>query len=161
MEQVQHEIDAKNRYRIETPGHAGWERTARPDDPDKYLMISADCHANEPGNLWRERIDAKFRARLPHVEVDAKGEKWFIAEGLGKSRVRARMIADVPRQNSEDRLRGTAGADPEQRIRDHRRDGVDGCGEHRRTSIGPGGAPCPQAAQVWPCRAVRRGRAAG
>ena len=49
-------------------------------DPDKYVMISADCHANEPGNLWRDRIDLKFRDRLPHVEVDAKGEKWFIVE---------------------------------------------------------------------------------
>src|SRR5579885_2438637 len=125
MEQVQYQVDDKNRYRLETPGHEGWKRTARPDDPDKYLMISADCHANEPGDLWRTRIDAKYRDRLPHVEVDANGEKWFVAEGLGRSRVRARMIADVPRENSEDRLRGQAGADPEGRIRDHLRDGID------------------------------------
>ena len=88
-------------------------------------MISADCHANEPGSLWRQRLDAKYRDRLPHVERDAKGEKWFIAEGLGKSRVRARMIADVPRENSEDRLRGNAGADPIARIQDQIRDGID------------------------------------
>src|SRR5262249_3761368 len=125
MEQVHNQVDEKNRYRIETPGHAGWARTARPDDPNKYLMISADCHANEPGSLWRTRLDPKYRDRLPHVEVDAKGEKWFVAEGLGKSRVRARMIADVPRENSEDRLRGQAGADPEERIKDHIRDGID------------------------------------
>ena len=129
MEQAHYEVDEKNRYRVETPGHQGWPRTARPGDPDKYLMISADCHANEPGNLWRDRIDLKFRDRLPHVEVDAKGEKWFIAEGVGKSRVRARMIGDVPRENSEDRLRGRAGADPKERIqgsdpRRHR------CGNH-------------------------------
>ena len=66
-----------------------------PGDPDKYLMISADCHGNEPGNLWRERLDEKFRDRLPHVEVDEKGEKWIVAEGISKSRVRARMIADA------------------------------------------------------------------
>ena len=79
MEQAHNEVDEKNRYRVETPGHQGWPRTARPGDPNKYLMVSADCHANEPGNLWRDRIDLKFRDRLPHVEVDAKGEKRFIA----------------------------------------------------------------------------------
>ena len=125
MEQVHNQVDEKNRYRMETPGHAGWAHTARPDDPNKYLMISADCHANEPGSLWRTRLAPKYRDRLPHVEVDARGEKWFVAEGLGKSRVRARMIADVPRENSEDRLRGQAGADPEDRIKDQIRDGID------------------------------------
>jgi len=125
MEQTQNEVDEKNRYRIETPGHEGWARTARPNDPDKYLMISADCHANEPGNLWRDRLDAKYRDRLPHVEVDANGEKWFVAEGVGKSRVRARMIGNVPRENSEDRLRGRVGADPKERIQDQIRDGID------------------------------------
>jgi predicted TIM-barrel fold metal-dependent hydrolase len=119
------QVDEKNRWRLNTPGHAGWKRTAHANDPDRYLMISADCHANEPGSLWRERLDAKYRDRLPHVERDEKGEKWFIAEGLGKSRVRARMIADVPRENSEDRLRGNAGADPVERIKDHIRDGID------------------------------------
>lgn len=126
MEQQQRtDIDPMNRWRAQTPGHQGWERTARPDDPNKYLMISADCHANEPGKLWYERIDRKFRDRLPHVETDANGERWFVAEGLGRSRVRARMISNVPRENSEDRLRGNAGADPEERIRDHQRDGID------------------------------------
>ncbi len=28
-------------------------------------MVSADGHANEPANLWVERIDAKYRERLP------------------------------------------------------------------------------------------------
>ncbi len=41
-------IDQPNRWRLETPGHPGWQRTARPDDPQRFLMISADCHANEP-----------------------------------------------------------------------------------------------------------------
>ena len=124
------------------------------DDPDKYLMISADCHANEPGSLWRDRIDEKYRDRLPHVEVDANGEKWFIAEGTGKSRVRARMIGDVPREGSEDRMRGHVGADPKERIQDQLRDGIDaeiifpnkglddvrdqGCGIRRSRSAGSG-----------------------
>ena len=54
-----------NLWRLETPGRAGWTRSARPDDPDKHFMISADCHANEPADLWRERIDPKYRDRVP------------------------------------------------------------------------------------------------
>src|SRR5277367_6215998 len=75
------EINEPNRWRLETPGHSGWKRTARPDDPDKYLMVSADCHCNEPSNLWVERIDRKYRDRLPRIEVDENGVKWTISEG--------------------------------------------------------------------------------
>jgi hypothetical protein len=117
-------VDEKNRWRLDTPGHQGWERTARPNDPRKYLMISADCHCNEPSTLWWNRIDRKFRPRLPHVEVDENGEKWMVVEGYQKSRMRARNIADAPK-GGEDRLRGEAGRDPRDRMRDHARDGID------------------------------------
>ena len=43
------------------PGSAGWPRTARAGDPNKYFVVSADTHANEPASLWRERIDAKYK----------------------------------------------------------------------------------------------------
>ena len=49
-------------------------------------MISADCHCNEPSNLWVERIDKKFRGRLPRIEVDENGVKWAISEGWARSR---------------------------------------------------------------------------
>ena len=117
-------VDEKNRWRLETPGHQGWERTARPDDPHKYLMISADCHCNEPSNLWWTRIDKKIQPRLPHVEVDEKGEKWMVVEGYQKSRLRARNVADAPK-GGEDRLRGEAGRSVQDRIADHLRDGID------------------------------------
>jgi hypothetical protein len=110
-------VDEKNRWRLETPGHQGWERTARPDDPRKYLMISADCHCNEPSNLWWTRIDKKFQPRLPHVEVDEKGEKWMVVEGYQRSRLRARNVADAPK-GGEDRLRGEAGRTVQDRIAD-------------------------------------------
>jgi hypothetical protein len=58
-----------NAHRYVTPGHEGWERVATPGAPNKYLMISADCHVNEPPNLWVERIDEKYRHRLPRIEV--------------------------------------------------------------------------------------------
>jgi len=112
-------IDEPNRWRLKTPGHQGWKRTARPDDPNKYFMVSADCHANEPANLWVERIDKKYRDRLPRIEVDANGVKWQISEGWARSR-----LLDSNLQG-EDQIRAKAGATPEERLRDDDRDGVD------------------------------------
>ena len=50
-EQPKYEMNEENVWRTKTPGPEGWRRTARRDDPDKYLMISADTHANEPADL--------------------------------------------------------------------------------------------------------------
>ena len=113
------EINAPNRWRLDTPGHVGWTRTARPDDPNKYFIVSADCHANEPANLWVERIDAKYRDRLPRVITDENGVKWRVSEGHRPDRLR------VDEMEGEDRLRQLAGADPKDRLRDHARDGID------------------------------------
>ncbi len=70
-----------NEHRYKTPGHEGWEHVPTPGAANKYLMISADCHVNEPPNLWVERIDEKYRHRLPRIEVDAQGVKWSVVEG--------------------------------------------------------------------------------
>ena len=74
-------VDEKNRWHLETPCHAGWVRTARPDDPNRYLMLSADYHRNEPSILWYTRLDERFRKRAPHIEVDEKGDKWLMVGG--------------------------------------------------------------------------------
>lgn len=113
------EVNEPNRWRLQTPGPQGWPRTARRDDPNKYLMISADCHCNEPGNLWYQRIDKKFRDRLPRTEIDANGVKWQISEGWARSR-----LLDNPLEG-EDQVRAKAGADPQERLRDLALDGVD------------------------------------
>src|SRR5260370_39212274 len=80
------EINAPNLWRLETPGRSGWSRSARPGDPNKYFMISADCHANEPASLWAERIDTKYRDRLPRVTTDANGVQWRGSEGRQPAR---------------------------------------------------------------------------
>jgi predicted TIM-barrel fold metal-dependent hydrolase len=113
-------VNEPNRWRLSTPGHEGWPRTARPGDPKKYLMISADCHANEPATLWVDRIDAKYRERLPRVITDEKGVQWRVSEGHRPDRLR---LSDL---EGEDQVRAKAGADPEDRLRDHARDGIDG-----------------------------------
>lgn len=113
-------INEPNRWRLKTPGHAGWTRTARPEDPQKYFMVSADDHVNEPGNLWVERIDKQYRDRLPRIEIDENGVKWAISEGWHRSR----LLETAPLQG-EDGVRGKAGAGPEERLKDMQRDGID------------------------------------
>jgi predicted TIM-barrel fold metal-dependent hydrolase len=112
-------VDEPNRWRLQTPGHPGWTRTARPGAPDKYFMVSADCHANEPASLWQERIEPRYRDRLPRIVTDDKGVQWRISEGYRPDRLR---LGDL---EGEDRLRARAGADPLERLRDQARDGID------------------------------------
>ena len=80
--------DPANAWRTATPGHSGWTRTARPEDPNKYFVVSADTHANEPAGLWLERIDAKYRSRIPRVETDANGVRWSVTEGFRPTKLR-------------------------------------------------------------------------
>lgn len=117
-----------NKWRLATPGAIKGEKSPRPGAANKYLMISADTHANEPGNLWAERIDAKYKDRLPKIWTDEKGITWRKAEGAEKAN---RLI--VAQLEGEDLARskagGTAaasGTSVEQRLKDHRLDGVDG-----------------------------------
>src|SRR5580658_7796013 len=118
-EQLNQTVDAPNRWRLETPGHSGWTRTARPEDPNKYFMVSADCHILEPANLWAERLDSKYKDRLPKIETDENGVKWMVSEGWSRSRLLDFQF------DGEDLIRSKAGSDPVQRLKDHDRDGVD------------------------------------
>jgi predicted TIM-barrel fold metal-dependent hydrolase len=113
------EIDVQNAWRGETPGHPGWPRTARPGDPNKYLMISADCHANEPANLWAERIEARYRDRVPRIEHGKDGSLFQLTEGFRPMRLRNVVY------EGEDLERNRAGKTPAERLADHARDGVD------------------------------------
>src|SRR5688572_33383402 len=81
-------INEPNLWRLHTPGCATWPRTARPGDPKKYFIVSADAHANEPADLWATRIDAKYRDRIPRVVTDANGVKWRVSEGHRPDRLR-------------------------------------------------------------------------
>ena len=120
MSQIAPEIvvNEPNRWRLETPG-AKWPRSARPDAARKYFMVSADGHANEPANLWVERIDAKYKERLPRVITDKDGVQWRVSEGHRPDRLRLSTL------EGEDMARNKAGADPIGRLADHDRDGID------------------------------------
>ncbi len=112
-------INAENLWRLETPGHEGWTRTARAGDPKKYYMVSTDSHANEPPDLWATRLPEKYRERAPRVVTDENGVQWRYCEGYRPDRIRVMSF------EGEDWLRSQAGADPEERIRDNERDGID------------------------------------
>lgn len=119
-------MDAKERSlhfnsgRTITPGHDGWEHVATPGAENKYYMVSADCHVNEPPNLWVERIDEQYRHRLPRIEVGTDGTKWSVVEGYHPVKIRDLKL------EGEDAERSSVGArDPELRLKDHARDGID------------------------------------
>ncbi len=111
--------DENNRWRLETPGATGWPRTARPDDPDKFFIVSADGHVQEPGDLWQRRIERKYRHRLPGRKTGADGKEYQTTEGFRPVRLRATNF------EGEDALRNRSGRTPEERIADLARDGVD------------------------------------
>ncbi len=112
-------VNEPNRWRLQTPGASGWPRSARPEAANKYFMVSADGHANEPANLWVERIDAKYRERLPRVITDKDGVQWRVSEGHRPDRLRLSTL------EGEDQARNKAGADPLGRLADHDLDGID------------------------------------
>src|SRR3712207_9051516 len=83
------------------------------------FTVSADCHVNEPPDLWEKRIDEQYRHRLPHREM-RDGEEWVTVEGHRPVRVRQLKL------EGEDLERSKAGSrDPAERRRDLERDGVD------------------------------------
>jgi predicted TIM-barrel fold metal-dependent hydrolase len=132
----------RNAWRQDTPGVEGWPRSARPDDPDKYFMASADCHAQEPATYLAEYIDPEFRHRIPHIERRDDGSEYIITEGnrpqLVKRGASAATVQDrqsferpeddrhsPARMEPEDVLRNTSGLTIEQRLEDQAADGID------------------------------------
>jgi predicted TIM-barrel fold metal-dependent hydrolase len=111
----------EQKWRSETPGHDGWSRTARPDDPHKYFIVSADCHAIEPKDWLTSRIDSQYFDRLPRLEVNEKGETFVIVEGDRPWKLKT----STTNWDSEDVERNRSGATPEGRVADQDRDGID------------------------------------
>jgi predicted TIM-barrel fold metal-dependent hydrolase len=111
--------DAANAWRLETPGAPGWRRSARPGAANKYFMVSTDGHVQEPSDLWRTRIDAKYRDRLPGIVVDSTGKQFQKTEGF-----RPLRLSNV-KFEGEDLLRNQSGKTPAERLVDLEADGVD------------------------------------
>ena len=127
----------RNAWRQTTPGPAGWSRSARPDDPNKYFMVSADCHANEPASYLAEYIEPEYRDRIPHLEVHDDGSGVLGHRGQpsdddqairrsARRGVRGRSTGtSQQRMEPEDALRNTTGRTIEERLADQSADGID------------------------------------
>ena len=95
-------VDAANAWRLETPGAKGWGGSARPGAKDKYFILSVDAHLGPPPTLFRDRIEKKYVARLPRVEV-IDGRRHLVQEAR-----RPMMLIDDPVEG-DDLLRAKAG----------------------------------------------------
>ncbi len=112
--------DERNVWRLQTNNASdAWERSPYPDAPNKYFMVSADGHVQEPKDLWKKRMPEEFWPRLPGVEVDDKGTQFQKTEGFRPLRIRNIKF------EGEDALRNASGRDPQARIDDLAKDGVD------------------------------------
>jgi predicted TIM-barrel fold metal-dependent hydrolase len=130
------ELTPNNLWRRETPGAAGWPRSARPGAPNKYFMFSADCHVQEPADFLAG-IEPEYRERIPRMETRPDGSQYLITEGNRPQRVRG--PAGSPSQpgmpgvgaamlgvaDEEDKLRNASGRTVAERLADHDADGVD------------------------------------
>ena len=119
MSTVIPEPDVNNAWRTETPGSTDWPRSPHAGAANKYFMVSADGHVQEPSKLWAERMPEKYRDRLPGVTVNPKGEQFQKTEGFRPLRLRNLKF------EGEDALRNGSGKTPEERLADLAADGVD------------------------------------
>ena len=86
-------------------------------------MVSADCHANEPHDWLRSRIEPEYLDRIPHIHTDDDSVKWVLIEGFRPTKLRTTEVANY--MQDEDLERNAAGRDPAARLDDDARDGVD------------------------------------
>jgi predicted TIM-barrel fold metal-dependent hydrolase len=86
--------------------------------------ISADSHVQEPLTLYRERLDARYRDRTPHIET-RDGKTYMIVEGRKPRRLdlAAERLTEEDKQREfrSDRFGGT---NIDLRVADQERDGV-------------------------------------
>ncbi len=122
------EPDANNAWRLETPGNEGWTRSARPDAADKFFMCSADGHVQEPNTFLADRVDEKYRERLPAViqmptkkgALSSDPDLYQKTEGFRPARINwTKPLEGV------DKIRNSGGRDPETRIEELALDGCD------------------------------------
>ena len=109
-------VNAPNRWRLETPGHAGWPRTARPGSaeqvPDDLRRLPRQRAGDAVGRAHRARSTATACPASRPTPTACSGA---ICEGYRPDRLRLSEL------EGEDQARAKAGADPQDRLRDHAR----------------------------------------
>ena len=113
------EVDLNNRWRLTSPGSAAWPRSPPPAAPNKYFMVSADCHVQEPNDFLLARMDRKYHERLPGIVLGGDGSKLQKTEGFRPMRIGSFTL------EGEDLERSESGKTPDQRLVALARDGVE------------------------------------
>ena len=100
----------------------------------RHGVVSADSHVMEPGDLWEERLDKRFRDRSPRVieNPEKQGPRWLfavedaspfpIAGGFAAGRS-GDDLKEFMKQGYE--AARPSGWDPAERMKDQEIDGVD------------------------------------
>lgn len=97
------------------------------------MIISADSHTLEPGDLWQTRMSAKYRDRAPRIIHEANGDTgdFLYCEPLRPFAVASLGCAGVDFERAAEFMRGgyrvcrPGGWDPAERIKDMTLDKVD------------------------------------
>ena len=96
-----------------------------------YPVISADSHVTEPPHTYVDFIEPKYRDRAPRMEYHEKLGDAFFVEGMDKP-VPMGLVAAAGKPPEEIRVMGVrfddmhrGGWDPDARMAEQRRDGVD------------------------------------
>lgn len=123
-------VNPENEWRLETPKPRNWGGSAHPDAANKYFIISVDAHLMPPRDMFEKRLDAKWHAMLPRMEV-RDGVKYLVTEGT-----RAYPLVEFKLEGEDEYRMKTGGTlpDPEKqtgedisvRVADQRKDGIDG-----------------------------------
>jgi len=94
-------------------------------------IISADSHITEPPGCYIDRIDHKYKDTAPHMVHDDKAGDIFVVEGMKKP-IPMGLVAAAGQDAKDLKMFGAkfedlhrGGWDPEARMADQKRDGVD------------------------------------
>ncbi len=100
----------------------------------RHGVVSADSHVMEPGDLWQERLDKRFRDRSPRVieNPEKQGPRWlFAVEGASPFPIAGGFAAGRSGEELKEFMSQgyeaarPSGWDPAERMKDQEIDGVD------------------------------------
>ena len=96
----------------------------------EYRIISSDSHIIEPEDLWKERIDQRFKDRGPQLLHEEEADQW-VCDGLRFGAIGINQQAGLRFENPEELTTGGSmetvplgGLDPHEHVKDMDLDGV-------------------------------------
>lgn len=97
--------------------------------PDRYRLISADSHVNEPPDLWVTRVPSAMRDRAPRMERFDEGDAWVLEGVRDPINFGMNACAGLEPEAMHGWVRfediRAGGYDPKARLAEMDRDGVD------------------------------------